>query len=212
MDPWCSRRPPIRIGGSCFAEDPSQPAWRARIFFDAATDPSVLACDIEDEDPAGLDLATIGCFSAVLRGEDAVEHVLLSDGLHRLRLDVRGGTMTHGPVRLRFAFAGLGAIDAPLLTLRRLVGLDRRHVMPLRLFAAERRAARWTASLRADDVRRAGGSQREVAEALFGVPRVRDDWPGPSDYLRSQIRRLLRLGEKMRSGGWRELLHAHAQD
>lgn len=196
------------LGGSCFVEDPATPAWRARIFFDAATDPSVLACDVQCDDPAGFDLARVGCFSAVLRGNDPLEHVLLSDGLHRLRLDVRGGTVTRGPVCLRFAFDGLRSIDAPLLTLQRLVAFGRRGVMPLRLFSAERRADRWIAALRADDIRRAGGSQRDVAEVIFGQARVREDWAGASDYLRSQVRRLLRFGTRMRSGGWRELLKA----
>lgn len=166
----------------------------------------MLACDVAGADPSGFDVATVGCFSAVLHGDDPLEHVLLTDGLRRLRLDVRGGTVTRGPVLLHFAFEGLRTIQAPLLTLRRLVAFDRRGTMPLKLFATERRAERWIAALRADDVRRTGGSQRDVAETLFGASRVREDWVGPSDYLRSQVRRLLRFGDRMRSGGWRELL------
>ena len=107
---------------------------------------------------------------------------------------------------LRFVFDGLRRIDAPLLTLQRLVGIDRRGTMPFGLFTPERRAGRWIAALRAHDIARAGGSQRDVAEALFGAPRVRQDWCGTSDYLRSQVRRLLGFGERMRSGAWRELL------
>jgi hypothetical protein len=166
----------------------------------------VLACDIVGNDPNGFDLARVGCFSAVLRGEDPLEHVLLSDGLHRLRLDVWGGTVTHGPVCFRFVFDGLRKIDAPLLTLQRLVAVGRRGVMPLGLFAAERRAERWIAALRALDAREAGASQRDVAETLFGAERVRADWAGSSDYLRSQVRRMLAFGTRMRSGGWRALL------
>lgn len=182
------------------------PAWRARIFFDAAIDRSVLTCEVERDDPCGFDLASVGCFSAVLRGEDPLEHVLLSDGLRRLRLDVRGGTVTRGPVCLRFAFEGLRKIDPPLLTLQRLVSVARRGTLPLGLFAKERRAVRWIAALRADDMARAGGTQRDIAEALVGTARLQQDWGGTSDYLRSQVRRLLRFGKRMRSGGWRALL------
>ena len=188
------------------------PAWRARIFFDAATDPSVLACDVAGEDPLGFDVATVGCFSAVLRGHHPLEHVLLNDGLRRVRLDIRGGTVTRGPVLLRFTFEGLRTIHSPLLTLRRLAAFDRLGVMPLKFFATDRGAERRIAALRADDARRSGGSQREVAETLFGVERVREDWSGPSDYLRSQVRRLLRFGDRMRSGGWRDLLVAKITD
>lgn len=206
------RRPPIPLGGSCFAEDPSTPAWRARILFNAATDPSVLPCDVVCEDPEGFGLAQIGCFSAVLRGKDSLEHVVLTDGLHRLRLDVRGGTLTESPVRLRFALDGLRSIEAPLLTLRRLVAVDRRGAMPLGLYGRDRRAGRWIAALRADDAQRSGASQRDVAQLLFGIERVRDDWTGTSDYLRSQVRRLLRFGERMRGGGWRSLLAQGCHD
>jgi hypothetical protein len=172
----------------------------------------VLACDAVSDDPVGFDLAHVGCFSAVLRGSDPLEHVLLTDGLRRVRLDIRGGTLTRGPVLLRFAFEGLRTIQPPLLTLRRLIAFDRFGVMPLRLFGAERRAERWIAALRADDAHRAGGSQRDIAEALFGPERVREDWVGPSDYLRSQVRRLLGFGARMRGGGWRELLIPKAVD
>jgi len=200
------------LGGSSFLEDPATPAWRARIFFDAAIDSSVLACDVECDDPTGFDLVRFGSFSSVLRGDDPIEHVLLSDGLHRLRLDVRRGTVTRGPVRLSFAFEGLRAIDAPLLTLRRLVAFDRRGVMPLGLFSAERRAERWIAALRAGDIARVGGSQRDVAQALFGAKRVGGDWSGASDYLRSQVRRLLHFADRMRSGAWRGLLASEPND
>lgn len=210
--PRSCRRLPILLGGCCFAEHPALPAWRARIFFDAATDPSVLPCDIVGEDPSGFDLATVGCFSAVLRGSEPFEHVVLTDGLRRMRLDVRGGTVTRMPVRLRFIFDGLRSIDAPLLTLRRLVAFDRRGTMPLGLFEKERRGARWISALRADDARRAGASHRDVAQVLYGAKRVREDWPGPSDYLRSQVRRLLRFSERMRGGGWRSLLGSNAGD
>jgi hypothetical protein len=78
--------------------------------------------------------------------------------------------------------------------------------MPQQLFPADRQAPRWIFALRADDARTAGASQREIAEALFGVERARYDWNGSSDYLRSQVKRLLRFGSRMRQGGWRALL------
>ncbi|MEP9360034.1 DUF2285 domain-containing protein [Sphingomonas sp. KR3-1] len=131
---------------------------------------------------------------------------MLTDGLHQLRLDVRGGTLTRGPVRLHFEFEGLAEIDAALLTLRRLVAVDRRGKIPLGLFAKEPRAGRWIAAARALDAREAGASQRDVAETLFGGERVRADWAGSSDYLRSQVRRMLAFGTRMRSSGWRALL------
>ncbi|WP_408636677.1 DNA -binding domain-containing protein [Novosphingobium aquimarinum] len=107
---------------------------------------------------------------------------------------------------LRFCFTGLARISAPLTTLRRLAAFERLGRMPRHLFPAERRADRWTLALRAHDARAHGASQREVAEALFGVAPVRREWDAASDHLRSKIRRLLRLGTGMTAGGWRTLL------
>jgi len=84
--------------------------------------------------------------------------------------------------------------------------------MPRKLFPAERRAGRWILALRAQDARSAGASQRDIAELLFGTARTRADWTPGSDYLRSQIRRLLTFGERMRRSGWRSLLGGVAQD
>lgn len=209
---YCRRGYPIPVGDSSFAENPSLPACYAHILFDAATDGSVLPCTVVDDDPHGLDLGRVGCFSAVLQGGAPREHVLLTDGLHQLRLDVHNGTLLRGPVRLRFVLEGLCSINQPLLTLRRLVACNRLGRMPQRLFEPDRRAKRWIAALRAADARRAGASQREVAQALFGTKRVRDDWSSSSDYLRSQVRRLLKFGARMTAGGWRDLLARPAGD
>ncbi|WP_425516745.1 DNA -binding domain-containing protein [Stakelama flava] len=119
---------------------------------------------------------------------------------------MHGGSLRDGPVALRFCFTGLARIGAPLTTLRRLAAFDRLGRMPHRLFPAERRAARWTLAVRASDARVHGASQREVAEALFGVAPVRRDWDAASDHLRSKVRRLLRFGARMTAGGWRSLL------
>ncbi|WP_066793600.1 DUF2285 domain-containing protein [Sphingomonas soli] len=174
--------------------------------FDAAVDSSVLACEVVEADMEGFDLCRAGCFSALLRGDDPREHLVLGDGLRRLRLDIAGGSLLGGPVRLRFRLEGLRAIEAPLLTLRRLVAFDRLGRMPQGLFPAQRPVRRWIAALRAFDAHRAGASQREVAETVIGAGRVRSDWNAGSDYLRSQVRRLLRGSERMTRGGWRSLL------
>lgn len=199
---------PIPPGGCSFAEDRALDARAATILFDASIDPFVLACEIAGADPQGLDLARVGCFSALLRGHDPDEHLVLSDGLRRLRLDIAGGSMLAGPVRLRFRFEGLRTIAAPLLTLRRLSALDRLGRMPRKLFPAEHRADRWILALRAVDARARGASHREAAEALFGPARVRSDWNASGDYLRSQVKRLLQAGGAMVRGGWRDLLGA----
>jgi len=200
--PWAAATP---SEASSFAEDPARAAHEARIFFAPSIDPYVLACDIGSA-PASVDLLRVGSFSAVLRGDEPGEQVLLTDGLHNLRLEVHGGSLVNGPVSLRVRFEGVVGIDAPLLTLRRLVAFHRLGRMPLKLFPPEAHVTRSITLVRAWDAHIAGATQREIAELLLGASRARADWSGSSDYLRSKVKRLLRTGRAMVHGDWRKLL------
>ena len=160
------------------------------------------------DDPDAFDLARLACPILVLRDASGVEHLLIGDGSCHVRLDVTSGTMLEGPVRLRVEFAGLVGMEAKLLTLRRLVALVRLGRFPRGLFPLPpaRRARRWMMALRALDARRAGAAHREIAAALFGEAMVAADWDGPSAYLRCRVQRLIRLGEALVQGGYRDLL------
>jgi len=137
-----------------------------------------------------------------------MEHLLIGDGTCQVRLDVTDGTVLEGPVWLRFEFTGLAGMEVKLLTLRRLVALVRLGRFPRGLFPLPpvRRARRWMMALRALDARRAGATHREIAAALFGETRVAADWDGSSAYLRCRVQRLIRLGEALVQGGYRDLL------
>ena len=160
------------------------------------------------DDPDAFDLGRLACPILVLRDTSGVEHLLVGDGTCHVRLDVTSGTMLEGPVRLRFEFAGLAGMEAKLLTLRRLVALVRLGRFPRGLFPLPPapRARRWMMALRALDARRAGATHREIAAALFGESRVAADWDGSSAYLRCRVQRLIRLGEALVQGAYRDLL------
>jgi len=144
----------------------------------------------------------------VLQDLSGVEHLLIGDSACHVRLDVTGGTVLDGPVRLRLEFVGHSGMEPKLLTLRRLVALVRLGRFPRGLFPLPpaRRARRWMMALRALDARRAGATHREIAAALFGEARVAADWDGRSAYLRCRVQRLIRLGETLVQGGYRDLL------
>jgi hypothetical protein len=61
-------------------------------------------------------------------------------------------------------------------------------------------------ALQALDGAQAGASQREVAEVMFGANSVSERWHPDGD-LRAQVRRLIRRGHALTSGGYRHLLH-----
>ena len=166
------------------------------------------ACPAVPGDQDAFDLESLTCPVLVLRDASGLEHLLIGDGACHVRLDIAGGTVLAGPVRLRFEFAGLAGMEAKLLTLRRLVALVRLGRFPHGLFPLPpaRRARRWMMALRALDARRAGATHREIAAALFGEAMVAADWDGPSAYLRCRVQRLIRLGEALVEGGYRDLL------
>ena len=198
-----------KLGGCTFCETSDRPAGTAAVFWRSDVAKTVLSVEarpVSRGDGDGFDLSRLSCIVTVLRTGDGTEHVLLGDGVHRVQLEVRHGSLLEGPVRLRYDLAGFESVEPKLMTLHRFIALRRLGKFPRSLFPPERRAHRWIAALRALDGSRAGASPREIAAALFGADTVRNDWDGASDYLRSRVRRATAAGERLASGGHLDLL------
>jgi hypothetical protein len=177
--------------------------WRAE------SDPGVVrveAVSPAPDDQLNFDLWKLGVQVLVIRASTGTEHLLIGDDACQVRLDVVAGTVLEGPVQFRYDLAGAVGLEAKLLTLQRLVALLRVGRFPKRLAIEDRRSRRWIMALRALDARREGATHREIAIALFGGDRVAADWNGRSAYLRCRIQRLIRLGESLVQGGYRNLL------
>lgn len=157
-------------------------------------------------DGGGFDVAQLSDVATVVLAPDGTEHVVLSDGYRRIRIDVARGTVCQGPVRLDYMLKGFNGIEAKILTLRRLIGLYRLGHFIRHLHPPERRAPRWIAALRAHDAARDGASQRDIAIALYGSKLVGSNWGRGSDFLRLRVQRLVRTGHHMAQGGYRTLL------
>ena len=157
-------------------------------------------------DRDAFDIHHFDSVATVLRCPDGHEHLLLSDGVHHLQMEVTAGSLLDGPVRFRYELSGFRHIEAKTLTLRRLLLLRRLGRFPLGLFPPERRARRWAMALQAYDGVRAGASHRDIAAALFGEKVVQEDWSGRSHYLRLRVQRLIRTADKLVKGGYRDLL------
>lgn len=197
------------LSGCAFAEDPARPAPEARLLWHADLDPFVLqvrAVPSGSSDPEAIDLGRLMRWATIVRGGGG-EHVALSDGWQRIRIDVVEGTLVEeGPARLDYLLSGLSRVDAPVLTLRRMLGLWRTGRFARPLYPAEPGLARRLETLRVGDALAAGASYREMAVALYGEERVRSDWKGRSDYLLSRVRRRVAEARAMAAGGWRALL------
>ena len=183
-------------------DGPLQVVWSALV------DPSVISCSAEpiaSNSPDAFCLDRLGMPTTTIVSASGVKHVSISDGLRRIRLDVRTGTLFDGPVRLHYQLAGFADAEPHLLTLQQLLALHRLGRFALGLHPREAKAKRWAMMLRAHDLSTAGASQREIAIELFGGS-ASAEWRTRSDYLRLRIQRLLRDSDAMISGGYLDLL------
>lgn len=156
-------------------------------------------------DPAAIDLKGLDLATLVVRTAEGDQHVLISDGLRRLRFAVVQGDVLGGPSALRFhvpaLVRGMGALE----DLRRLIALRDTGRLASGGGPAPAKAPRWLQILRAHDARQDGASHRDIAVSLFGEARVREDWGAGSDYMRMRVQRLVRAAEQTVAGGYRAL-------
>ena len=195
-----------RAGDFALVPELSRPA-STHLMWDARVDSSVLSCSAERAavgDPDTFSLSHCTLTSTVIIGISGIEHLAISDGFQRVRLDVVDGTLLDGPVRLHYCLRGLSEAAPKLITLQRLIALDRLGRFSRELRRQEPKVERWTMMLRAHDLAVQGATQREIALHLFG-PGAAADWRARSDSLRLRVQRLLRDSFAMVGGGYQEL-------
>ncbi len=204
-----------RFSGVCFfAEDPGVSAPHARILWDASLDPETLrsvARPASFDDPEIIPLGALAPWLTIVTDRAGHDHAVLSDGFRRIRLDIASGRLTPGPVRLRYLLEGVYAVGPKLLPLRRLIHLCVNRRFAVSLFPADPRVQRWLLALRVRDAAQAGASQRDIGELLFGRRRIETEWSGPSDSLRSRVRRLAAEAHRLAKGGYRSLMLRRAR-
>ncbi|HEY0413241.1 MAG TPA: DUF2285 domain-containing protein [Allosphingosinicella sp.] len=189
-------------------EDPDRMAPDARPLWGRDVHPAVLAAVAAEEGGSAdsFDPGALGELATLLRAKGGIEHLLLSDGLRAIRVDIVAGSVAEGPVRLRYLLAGLASAEPPLLTLRRLIHVCRVRRFSRSLHPREARARRWLLMLRARDALAAGAEQREIAAILLSPSAREARWRSDASSLRSQAQRLVRGARRMAAGGYRALL------
>ncbi len=181
----------------------------ARVFWDPAASPLVLPVDASpaaDARGSIFRLDRIQMPTTVLRTPDGLQHVLFADGERALQLAVRGTDVTSGVVLRLDALPPARHLQVRLDSLRKLSDLNTSGRLRSSLRPCHAAARRLQRVLRALDGWLAAASQREIAMALFGEARVERDWRDPSDHLRDQVRRAIRRGRLLMSGGYRRFL------
>jgi hypothetical protein len=191
----------IRFEPPHLAVPNARPMWRADVH------PYVLTADARRAGSAAdtFDLEPLRQLATVIDDQHG-EHLLLSDGLRMVRLDVSRGSLADGPVFLRYLVCGVASAEPPLLTLRRFLALYGSGRFARSLHVHEARARRWVLMLRAADALAAGTEQREIAGVLLSRSVAEPGWRSREPSIRSQVQRLVRSARRMARGGYRELL------
>jgi hypothetical protein len=195
--------------GIHFAEDPAIAAPEARLLWHTDLDPGTLlveAVPAACSHPDAVDPSALAAWLTAVAGPDGREHAVLSDGWHHIRLDVEAGTLSAGPVVLRYRLEGTVSARPKLLSVRRLVEFSLHRRFAHSLYPPDPRIARWLLALQVHDGLGAGASLREIGDAIYGADRVAVDWDGASDSLRSRVRRLAAEGRRLARGGYRALM------
>jgi len=123
------------------------------------------------------------------------EHLIVEPGGEVIRLDVIDGTVTAGPVMLRFDLADDDRLDLQVSAMRAFRGAAS-------VVRPNVQLARRLLALQAVDEHDAGASLRETADIVLGL----GAWPGDGEHRKSYVRRLLAAGSRMIAAGPRAIL------
>ena len=186
-------------------EDPSLGVPYARPLWTAARMRSVISavatrCVASEE---AFCLATLGSLANAMRscGRD---HILLSDGLSMLRLDVAGDSPLSGPVMLGYRLEGLRSARSSIGPLLQFLKLAERGKFTRRPQTSNVR--RQILLLRAFDAIAAGASHRDVAARLLSQEAAEHGWRIYHSTLKSRAQRLCKGAARMASGSFWRLL------
>lgn len=179
----------------------ARPIWRSDIHPFVLTAGPGNAASIAD----AVEWSRFSTITHIIAAEEG-EHLLLSDGLHAIRLDGPRGAFGPGAVCLRYSLEGLVSAEAPLLTLRRFLVLCRTGHFSRSLHPREVRARRWIMMLRAHDALVARADQRQIAGELFSRSVVEPCWRSRESSVRSQVQRLVRSARFLAAGGYCAML------
>lgn len=151
---------------------------------------------------AGFELRRFVDIATIAVDPHGGEHLLLADTETSLRIDVVGGTLLRGPVIPRYRLAGMVCLEPELRTLQRFLELCSTGRLPKPGSRGSRSRVRIAQALVVHDARDVGASLRETAALLYGEERVRRDWPGDGDSMKSAVRRLVMLSVELAADPW----------
>jgi Uncharacterized conserved protein (DUF2285) len=143
------------------------------------------------------------CVQHVITRTNGDEFVQIRTSDRFITLNLRGYTVTRGPVHLTIYISGLQNARCHGLMIVRLADLT---TLDPRWVQSSRNRLLLRDALICLDAKQAGASYREMAIIIYGRRRTRAAWDGPSRSIKDRIRYALARGLHLRDGGYRSLL------
>jgi hypothetical protein len=189
---WATGAPDAGAFGLLAFADPDVNALAARPFWHRTVDRAALCAEACEASRDCFDLGRLAPLVSRLDGSrgDAAEHILLSDGLRSIRIDVLVGSLMAAPATPCWRIDGIGGAGPQIRALRQLAALAVHGRFARSLHRPERRAARWAAMLRVHDAIAAGATHREIVAALFDVDVSAPRWRAGAGPWRLRAQRL----------------------
>jgi hypothetical protein len=195
-----SKAPPARTFGLERYEDPNLPIPSARPIWSSIVYADVLRAHVSDPFATRrdcVDLRLLSRFVSVAISHDEVEHLLLSDGLHSIRIDVVVGTLIGCPSSLTYLLHGLSGLRGPMRALKRLAYLVHSGQFEPAETASPAKRHRWISELRVADATLSGADQQAIARALFGSSISPRRWRTESAEYRRRTQRLVHQAREL---------------
>lgn len=198
---WLRRTPGYRLAwssgdpsdpfGLARLEDPGLDALVGRPVWTAKVDRAVLRADgREAGESDGLNRSSLAPFTTVVSVGRRHKHILLSDGLRSIRVDLSVSSSVAKPAMLTWHIPGGRGLGAQLAALAQFDALIRRGRFSHSLHPAERRARRWIAMLRVHDALATDATNREIVTEMFDVPTTGARWRSAAGPWRLRVQRL----------------------
>lgn len=150
-------------------------------------------------------LSNATCSSLLLLGYDDKQHVVFGDNGRRLQLAVDGEDIRQS-VTLVCDNSLPSSPRNQLRWQRCFEDLQWGGRLMPSYFRPEPHSDLLKRALIALDGSLAGAPQRQIAMAIFGASAVSEKWDAPGRPLRDKVRRAIRTGRRLMSGGYRNLL------
>ena len=150
-----------------------------------------------------LDLSVTPAIQHVIIRHDGSETVQIRTTDRCICLRLRGDRALDGPVQLTFQVPGLAHIRTATTNLAKLAELT---ALPVRWAKRSRQQLHFRDALIALDASAAGAGYRSIAVMIIGRQRTAAEWNGPSRSLKDRMRRVLSKGQRLRDGGYLQLI------